>query len=92
MVTNYCPMYNLHGTWYRVTLNLVESIPRPVIQPPQWRYIDPEHLEPIFIHSNEDLNKLRSHIIEPAEKLAIIDTLARGVNGRHILSGKNLFI
>lgn len=62
-----------------------------MIQPltkPNWKYIDPEHQETSGIYSNDDLNKLRAHIMEPVEKSAIVDTLARGISGKHISSGK----
>lgn len=84
-------MYMLHGSWYRITPKLVESVPPPTIQPltrPEWKYISPEHLATSGIYSSEDLNKLRSHIMEPAEKPAILNTLLRGVSGQHIPKGQ----
>lgn len=78
-------MYNLHGTWYRVTRKLIESVPSLIIQlltKPRWKYIDPEPLGTSGICFNDDHNKLRLHIKERIEKLAIFDNLARAVNGR----------
>lgn len=71
-------MYYLHGTWYRATSKLVETIPSPMIQlltRPEWKYINPQYLATSGIYSSEDLNKLRSHITEPAEKPATLNTL-----------------
>lgn len=84
-------MYNLHGIWYRVIPKLVESIPPPMKLPltrPKWKYIDPEHLGTSGIYSNDDLNKLQAHIIEPVKKPAILDTLAKGISGKNIPAGK----
>ncbi|XP_077276899.1 uncharacterized protein LOC143905365 [Temnothorax americanus] len=48
---------------------------------PTWDYNDPGSLATSGIYTNQDLEKLRDHIIFPAEKTEILNTVARGVMG-----------
>lgn len=83
-------MYQIQGTWYRLSPQPVESTPPPTIQPlthPKWRYVSPKHLATSGIYSEEDLDKLRDHIMFPVEQPAMLNTLARGAMGKTIQPG-----
>lgn len=83
-------MYKVHGTWYRLTPRLVESLAPPTIQPltkPTWRYISPDSLASSGIYTNEDLDRLRDHIMFPMEKPSMLNTIARGAMGQPIPEG-----
>lgn len=52
-----------------------------MIQPltrPEWKYISSQYLATSGIYTSDDLNKLRLHIMEPAEKPAVPNTLPKG--------------
>ena len=53
---------------------------------PIWRYTNPAHLATSGIYSQSDLNKLRYHIMFPAEKKMVLNTLARGIMGQSTLN------
>ena len=91
-------MYKIHETWFRFMPRPVESLPPPIIQPltrPTWKYVTPTALATSGIYSDEDLNRLRNHIMFPVEKPQMLNTLARGAMGHNIPSGSismtNLF-
>lgn len=91
-------MYKINNVWYRMSPQPVESISPPTIQPlshPTWQYISPKNLATSGIYSEEDLNKLRDHIMFPIEKPAMLNTIARGAMGKEIpanaISMYNLF-
>ena len=91
-------MYKIHETWFRFMPRPVESLPPPIIQPltrPTWKYVTPAALATSGIYSDEDLNRLRNHIMFPVEKPQMLNTLARGAMGHNIPSGSismtNLF-
>lgn len=83
-------MYKIHGTWFRMTPRPMETIPPPIIQPlthPSWQYVSPSTLAVSGIYSNEDLDRLRAHIMFPVEKPSMLSTIARGAMGKEIPSG-----
>ncbi|XP_076238319.1 uncharacterized protein LOC143181670 [Calliopsis andreniformis] len=59
---------------------------RPMTKP-SWHYVSASALAISGIYSQKDLENLRDHIMFPAEKTAILNTLARGVTGRNIPPG-----
>lgn len=84
------PMYNIHGTWFRMTPKPLESLPPPVIHPltrPTWKYVSPSSLATSGIYTSEDLDRLRNHIMFPVEKPSMLNTLARGAMGQSIPAG-----
>ncbi|KYQ49730.1 hypothetical protein ALC60_11197 [Trachymyrmex zeteki] len=91
-------MYKIHGTWFRFMPRSVESLPPPIIQPltrPTWKCISPAELATSGIYSDEDLSRLRNHIMFPVEKPRMLNTLAREAMGHNIPPGSismtNLF-
>lgn len=49
---------------------------------PNWKYISPGSLATSGIYSEQDLAELRDHIMFPAERPAMLNTLARGMMGQ----------
>lgn len=85
-----CRRYKIHGTWFRLMPRPVESLPSPTIQPltqPTWKYVSPSALATSGIYSDEDLDRLRNHIMFPVEKPQTLNILARGVMGQSIPAG-----
>lgn len=79
-------------TLYRIEDIWVQLVPEPHIYPvpPQqlqpmtritWKYLTPGPLADSGIYSNQDVNRLRDHIMFPAEKPALLNSIARGVGG-----------
>lgn len=63
---------------------------RATIQPltrPTWKYVSPLALATSGIYSDEDLDRLRNHIMFPVEKPQMLNTLARGAMGQDIPPG-----
>lgn len=83
-------MYKVHGTWFRLTPKLIETLPPPVIQPlthPSWKYVSPSALATSGIYTSEDLDRLRTHIMFPVERPAMLNTIARGAMGETVPPG-----
>lgn len=83
-------MYKIHGAWFKLTPKPMETLSPPVIQPlthPTWRYINPSSLATSGIYNNEDLDRLRTHIMFPVEKPSTLNTIARGAMGGNIPAG-----
>lgn len=83
-------MYKIHGTWFRLTPKLTESVAPPTIQPltqPTWHYVNPTSLASGGIYRNEDLDRLRTHIMFPVERPSALNTIARGAMGGSIPPG-----
>lgn len=82
-------LYNIEETWIQLS-------PTPsVVTSPQeikplaklsWNYMTPKSLAISGIYSQEDLDELRDHIMFPAEKSAVLNTIARGFTGQSIPS------
>lgn len=83
-------MYKIHGAWFRLTPKPIEVLSPPIIQPltkPRWHYISPTSLATSGIYNTEDIDRLRTHIMFPVEKPAMLNTLARGALGGAIQPG-----
>lgn len=83
-------MYKIHGAWFRLTPKPIEVLAPPTIQPltkPKWHYVSPASLATSGIYNNDDINRLRSHIMFPVEKPSMLNTLARGALGGSIQPG-----
>ncbi|EZA59596.1 hypothetical protein X777_00265, partial [Ooceraea biroi] len=83
-------MYRIHDTWFRMSLRPTETLPPPVIQPltkPTWKYVSPSSLATSGIYTNEDLDRLRNHIMFPVEKPSMLNTIARGAMGHEVPPG-----
>ena len=73
-------MYRIHGTWYRMLPNPVNSVPPLPLQQianSKWNYVDPQNLANGGIYSAEDVEKLNEHIMFPVEKVR------KDIRGRH---------
>lgn len=79
--------YLLGDAWYKLLPGPVQSMPPTIIKPmtkPTWKYTNPASLATSGIYTQEDLEKLRDHIMFPVEKPAVLNTLARGISGQPI--------
>lgn len=79
------PMYLLGDSWYRLTPKPIHTVPPMIMKPmtrPSWKYISPGSLATSGIYSEKDLNELRDHVMFPAERPAMLNTLARGMMGQ----------
>jgi len=77
-------MYRLEDSWYRLLPRPVESIRPAVIKPmtkPTWKYISPGSLATSGIYTQTDLDDLKNHIMFPAERPALLNTVARSIMG-----------
>lgn len=79
-------------TFYRIEDVWVQFTPEPHVYPipPQqllpitkisWKYITLGPLADSGIYTEQDINRLRDHIMFPAEKPALLNSIARGVGG-----------
>lgn len=78
-------MYQLGGAWYRFLPKPVEAIPPTIMKPltkPTWKYVSPGALATSGIYTQNDLDELRDHIMFPAERPAVLNTVVRGVMGQ----------
>lgn len=83
-------MYEIDGTWFRITNRPIETLAPPAIQPltkPGWKYVSPDALATSGIYSEEDLTRLRSHIMFPVEKPATLNYIAHGAMGGSVPAG-----
>lgn len=77
-------MYLLENSWYKMIPRPVDTLPPITMKPltkPTWKYISPGSLATSGIYTENDLENLREHIMFPAERPAVLNTLARGVMG-----------
>ena len=78
------PMYVFGETWYKLLPNPVESIAPTIVKSltkATWKYTNPLSLATSGIYSQSDLDKLRVHIMFPAEKPMVLNSLAREITG-----------
>lgn len=83
-------MYKILNTWYKLTPRPSETIAPPIIQPlikSTWKYVSPASLATSGIYSDEDIDRLRDHIMFPMEKPSMPNTIARGAMGQEIPAG-----
>ncbi|KYN12084.1 hypothetical protein ALC57_15751 [Trachymyrmex cornetzi] len=89
-------MYLLGNSWYKIMPKSVETLPSTVMKPstkPSWKYkcISPGALATSGIYSQTDLEELKDHIMFPAERPAILNTMARGILGHStVMNGGSL--
>ncbi|EZA46687.1 hypothetical protein X777_03446 [Ooceraea biroi] len=78
-------MYLLGDSWYKLSPRPVDTLP-PVIMKlltkRTWKYISPGSLSTSGIYTEQDLETLRDHIMFPAERPAVLNTVTRSVMGR----------
>lgn len=81
-------MYRIEDTWVQFTPDAqVRQSPPQQLQPMttlSWKYLTPGPLAVSGIYSEKDIEKLRDHIMFPAEKPALLNTVARGLTGHSI--------
>ncbi|KAL6420212.1 hypothetical protein ACFW04_011772 [Cataglyphis niger] len=78
-------MYLLGDSWYKLTPKPIDTLPPTIMKPltkPTWKYVSPGSLATSGIYTETDLEELRDHIMFPAERPAVLNTVARGVMGR----------
>ncbi|XP_076660708.1 uncharacterized protein LOC143364080 [Halictus rubicundus] len=83
-------MYEIDQTWHRITPKPIEAVPPQILQPlkePIWRYVNPSNLATSGIYTQGDLNDLRDHIMFPAEKSAILNSVAQSITGKTLPDG-----
>lgn len=83
-------MYEVDGTWFRITNRPIEVLPPPTIQPltkPGWKYVSPDALATSGIYTEEDLTRLKNHIMFPMEKPSMLNTIAHGAMGGRVPPG-----
>ncbi|XP_070512818.1 uncharacterized protein [Cardiocondyla obscurior] len=81
-------MFRLDNSWYKFLPRPVESVRPTVMKPmtrPTWKYVSPGSLATSGIYTQTDLDDLKNHIMFPAERPAILNTLARGIMGEPTL-------
>jgi len=78
-------LYRIEDTWVQLTPNIqVRQLPPQQLKPMAaltWRYLTPGSLATSGIYSETDIENLRSHIMFPAEKPALLNAVARGLTG-----------
>ena len=77
-------MYLFGKTWYKLLPNPVESTAPAIVKPltkATWKYTNPSSLATGGIYSQSHLDKLRDHIMFPAEKSIILNSSAREITG-----------
>lgn len=83
------PTYMLDGEWYSFIPALQRAIPPDVIKPattPTWRYNNLQSLATSGIYTQDELKQLRDRIMFPAERPAILNSIARGMVGTPTIS------
>ncbi|XP_070151073.1 uncharacterized protein [Polyergus mexicanus] len=82
-------LYNIEGTWLQFNPTPSMATSPHEIKPLtklSWKYLAPKSLATSGIYSQQDLDELRDHIMFPAEKNAVLHTIARGFTGQTIQS------
>lgn len=81
-------MYILEDIWIRFLPKPIDA-PAPIVLKPKtalsWKYLSAGNLATSGIYSEADLQKLREHIMFPAEKPAMINNIVRGMSGKQAL-------
>lgn len=79
------PLYQLENSWWQINLQMYPS-PEPIELSPnslaQWKVKSPSYLATAGIYSEEELNKLRDHIMYGDERQAIENVLVRSFTGQ----------
>nr|QMP82321.1 glycoprotein [Coleopteran chu-related virus OKIAV151] len=79
------PVYRLLGRWYRVHKGDISEVTSPETLKPQsgltWNYYSPSALARSGIYSQDELDRLKEHIMNGPEREAIASILTRGYTG-----------
>lgn len=81
-------MFKINETWYQMIPTAVKTPEPQIMQPsskPTWTYVDAKNLGISGIYSEKDLDKLRDRIMFPAERNAVLNTVARGMTGQAVV-------
>jgi len=88
-------LYYIKDTWVQFTSGpQVRQVPPQQLKPLttlSWNYATPGPLAISGIYSQSNLDKLRDHIMFPAEKPAVLNAMARGMTG-HTIPGDAISI
>jgi len=77
-------MYKIRGGWISLTPKSATIQSPQIMEPmtkPIWKYVEAEHLSDSGIYSQEDLSRLRDHIMFPVENTTLFNTFARTAIG-----------
>lgn len=78
-------LYRIEDTWVQFTPDpQVRQLSPQQLQPMtslSWKYLTPGPLASSGIYSEADIKRLREHIMFPAEKPALLNSVARGLTG-----------
>ena len=82
-------MYLFDESWYKLLPNPVQSIAPAIVKPltkVTWKCTNLSSLATSSIYPQSDLDKLRDHIMFPAEKPMILNSLAKEITGHPIIN------
>ncbi|EZA48478.1 hypothetical protein X777_13776, partial [Ooceraea biroi] len=68
--------------WHQDQWDTLPPVTMKPLTKPTWKYISPGSLATSGIYTDQDLETLRDHIMFPAERPVVLNTVARGVMGR----------
>ncbi|XP_039315264.1 uncharacterized protein LOC120359894 [Solenopsis invicta] len=78
-------LYRIEDTWVQMSPDpQVRQLPPQQLKPMAqltWSYLTPGPLAVSGIYSEKDIERLREHIMFPAEKPAVLNSIARGLTG-----------
>lgn len=84
-------LYRIEDTWVELTPqpHVRQSMPQELkpLTVLSWKYLTPGPLAVSGIYSEKDIEKLRDHIMFPAEKPALLNIMARGITGHTVQDG-----
>ncbi|XP_072745608.1 uncharacterized protein [Anoplolepis gracilipes] len=85
-------LYRIDDTWIQLILDpQVIQLPSQRLRPMtslSWKYLTPGPLAISGIYTEKDIEKLRDHIMFPAEKPALLNFIARGMTGQVVILGE----
>lgn len=88
-------LYRIEDTWVQFTPRAqTRQLPPQQLRPLatlNWNYLTPGPLAISGIYSQHDIEKLRDHIMFPAEKPALLNAVARGLTGHSVPSGVSMY-
>lgn len=70
-----------------LTPNPAAVLPPQTLEPlaaPQWKYVDADHLATSGIYTDQDLSRLREHIMFPIEQPTLIRNFAKAATGQRV--------
>lgn len=79
------PMYFIDGDWYGMMPGPILAFPPEIMKPatkPTWTYKNINSLATSGVYTSAELDQLREHIMFPAERPAVLNTVARGLMGK----------